>query len=107
MKSSVKVLVPSLKFDPFFNMYFRESEQFLVDDNGLNCSPGDWLLIRKLDQPLSLRINHKVEKLVYKAGNVIDPLTGKKSLGYQYDSDAKRHSNLFGLKPSVERGIKP
>jgi len=107
MKSTVKVLAPSLKLDTFFNMYFRENQQFLVDDNKLECSAGDWLLIRKLEQPLSLRVNHKVEKIVYKAGHVIDPLTGKQSLGYQYSSDADRQSQLFGLKPTLQRkGIK-
>ena len=103
MKSTVKVLVPSLKLDTFFNMYFRENQQFLVDDNQLHCSAGDWLLIRRLEQPLSLRVNHRVEKIVYKAGQVVDPLTGKRSLGYQYVSDADRKSKLFGLKPTLQR----
>ncbi|XP_054167233.1 uncharacterized protein LOC128964627 [Oppia nitens] len=103
LNNTIKVSIPRLKFDTFFNMYFRENEQLLVDDNKLKCKPGDWLIIRQLDQPLSLRVNHRAEKVVYRAGHLVDPLTGKQSLGYEYVSDADRQSHIFGLKPPKDR----
>lgn len=103
LKSTVKVLVPSLKLDTFFNMYFRENQQLLANDNDLQCEAGDWLLVRQLPQPLSIRVNHKVERIVYKSGRVIDPLTGRHSLGYEYADEADTTSQLFGKLPFMQR----
>ncbi|CAG2123218.1 unnamed protein product, partial [Medioppia subpectinata] len=82
LNKTIKVLIPRLKLDTFLNMYFRDTEQILADDHNHDCKAGDWLLVRKLDQPLSLRVNHRVEKVVYRAGHIVDPLSGKRSLGY-------------------------
>jgi len=103
LNQTIKVLIPKLKFDTFLNMYFRDTEQILADDHNHDCKPGDWLLVRKLDQPLSLRVDHRVERVVYRAGHVVDPLSGKQSLGYEYVSDADRQSQVFGLKPPLQR----
>ena len=105
MKSTVKVLVPALKLDTYFNMYFRESQQLLADDNGLQCCAGDWLLVRQLPQALSIRVKHRVERVVYKAGRVVDPLTDRQSLGYEYADEADRTSKLFGRLPFLDRTL--
>ena len=105
MKQTINVLIPKLKFDDHFKMHFRESEQLLVHDPFEKCKPGDWILIRELKEKLSLKVNHKVEKIVYEAGNIIDPISGKKSLGYTYEDDATQQSKLFGLSPLKDRKI--
>src|SRR2546426_798664 len=96
MKQTIKVAIPSLKFDTYLNMHFRENDQIMVHDPQERCKPGDWILIRKLAENLSLQVAHKVEKVVYEQGNMVDPITGKKSIGYEFDEDVQKQANLFG-----------
>jgi len=103
MRQTVKVSIPRLKFDSFLSMYFREMDQVLAHDADEKCRAGDWILVRQLEQRLSLKVDHKVEKIVYESGNIIDPLTGRQSLGYEYADEADRMSQLFGLKPMTDR----
>jgi small subunit ribosomal protein S17 len=103
MRKTVRVLIPRLKFDTFLNMHFRENDELLANDMNEKCKAGDWVLVRQLDEPLSLKVSHRVEKIVYESGNIIEPLTQKQSLGYELAEDADRQSMLFGLKPTTSR----
>lgn len=103
MKQTIKVGVPRLKFDPFLNMHFREPDPLLVHDPEEKCKPGDWILIREMPQRLSLQVNHRVEKIVYSAGKVIDPITGKQALGYEYVEHVNKQGKLFSVKPFDQR----
>ncbi|KAH8020272.1 hypothetical protein HPB51_025762 [Rhipicephalus microplus] len=59
----------------------------------------DTFLMAELPERLSLRIAHKVEKIVYKDGNIIDPLTGQKCIFTDFVKDVDKESELFGLSP--------
>ncbi|RWS04753.1 carrier protein-like protein [Dinothrombium tinctorium] len=94
MKQTIKVMIPKLKFDSFLNMHFRENDLMLVHDKNEICEPNDWILVRELPEKLSLKVKHTVEKVVYKSGHIVDPLTGKKSLGYEYVEDIEKLSRF-------------
>ena len=102
-KNVIRLLVPQLKFDTFLSKHFRENDSIIAHDPKNHCKEGDWVLLRKLDQRFSLEIDYQVEKIVYQAGNIIDPITRKKSLGYENVEDVNRISSLFGKKPNIER----
>jgi len=82
IKNTVKVAIPLLKFDSFLNMHFRENNELYALDKEEACEPGDWILVGKLPEKISLKVGWQVEKIIYKNGHVIDPITGKKSIGY-------------------------
>lgn len=102
-KNVIRLLVPQLKFDTFLSKHFRENDAVIAHDPKNQCREGDWVLLRKLDQRFSLEIDYQVEKIVYQSGNIIDPITGKKTLGYENVEDVNRLANLFGKKPNIER----
>ncbi|KAI1286014.1 28S ribosomal protein S17, mitochondrial [Halotydeus destructor] len=103
LRQTIKVAVPRLKFDEYLLQHFRENEELLAHDPQEQCKAGDWVLIRELQEPLSLQVKHKLEKIVYNSGNIIDPLTGKKCVGYEYEEDLEQYAKTFGKKPLLER----
>lgn len=90
LRNTVRVLVPQLKFDSYLNMHFRENDSLMVKDSQDQVQPGDWCLVRKLPAKISLQVQHEVVKVVYKSGNIVDPITGKQSYGYLYKEDYER-----------------
>jgi small subunit ribosomal protein S17 len=90
LRNTIRVLVPQLKFDSYLNMHFRENDSFMVADQTGDCKPGDWCLVRELPQRVSLDVKHQVEKVVYKSGQIVDPMTGQQSYGYLYKDDYER-----------------
>ncbi|KAH7641307.1 mitochondrial ribosomal protein S17 [Dermatophagoides farinae] len=94
-KNTIRLLIPQLKFDSFLNKHFRENETILAHDQDNVCNPGDWVLLRKFDERFRLDIDYRVEKIVYESGNIIDPLTGKKTLDYENVDDYQRLSKMF------------
>lgn len=89
-RNVVKIGIPKHRFNSHICMYFREQESIYALDEGNICASGDWVLLRKQASPIDEGVNHKVEKLVYKYGEWIDPLTGRRSLGIHYDDEMRR-----------------
>jgi len=106
LKQTVKVAKPFLKFDDFLNYHFRENEEFLVHDPEEKGKVGDWVLVKTLPEPLSLQVRHELLKVIYKNGDMIDPVTGKKCVGTEFLEDVEWESQVFGWKPLTERDIK-
>jgi small subunit ribosomal protein S17 len=106
LRQTIRVAIPKLKFDDFLTQHFRESDEFLAHDPDEKCKPDDWVLIKELDESLSLKVKHALVKVVYKSGNIIDPLTGKKVIGMHYEEDIARQGELFGMKPLTKRELK-
>lgn len=94
-KNVVRLTVPKLKFDDFLNKHFRESDSVMAYDDLNVCKDGDWVLVRKVEDKIS-EIDYKVDKVVYQAGNIIDPITGKKTLEYENVDSVKRLSKVVG-----------
>ncbi|XP_074600478.1 mitochondrial ribosomal protein S17 [Brevipalpus obovatus] len=87
VKNVIRVAVPQLKFDSYFNWHFREANELYALDKEGKCQPGDWVLVRELPEKVSLKVKFQVEKLLYQNGNIICPLTGRRSIGYYYADD--------------------
>lgn len=97
-KGVIRLLIPQLKFDDFLNKHFRENEKILAHDPENICKEGDWVLTRKLNEQYRLDVEYRVEKVVYESGNIIDPVTNKKSLGYENIDDVQRIAEFFDQK---------
>lgn len=89
-KDTVKVGVPKHRFNEHFTMYVREQDNVYAYDPDRISEPGDWVLLRRLPEALDENVNHKVEKVVYRYGHIIDPLTGRRTYGIKYDDDLER-----------------
>lgn len=86
----IKVGVPKHRLNEFYLLYIREQDSIYAYDENDQCKPGDWVLLRRQDEPLDTNVSHKVERIVYTHGRYIDPLTGRRSLGLYYDDDVEK-----------------
>ena len=87
----VRVNVPRMKFDKMLNMHFRENDELMVRDVSGSCRMGDWILVKPMEIKKTIAADHEVFKVVYKHGNLICPLTGKRSYGYMFKEDQDRY----------------
>jgi ribosomal protein S17 len=89
-KKVVKVGVPKHRLNEFLLMYIRELDNVQALDENDICKPGDWVLLRKIDDPVDPKVTHKIERVVHSYGNYVDPLTNRRTLGIHYDDDIER-----------------
>lgn len=103
LKHTVRVWAPSLRYDEFLRAHYRENEEYLAHDPKEKCESGDWVLIKELPEPLTLKVKHEVVRIVYESGNMICPLTGKKAVGIEFNEDIKKAAEMFGVEPLEKR----
>lgn len=103
LKQTVRVWAPHLKYDAHLRAHFRENDEYLAHDPKEKCKSGDWVLIKELPEPLTLKVKHEVMKVVYESGNMICPLTGKKTVGLEFQDDIQKAAELFGIEPLEKR----
>jgi len=72
-----KVRVQRNIFDENLNMFFQHYCDIYVSDPNNLAKSGDYVLIKKLDEKLTLEIEHEVVRVLMQLGNTVDPITGR------------------------------
>lgn len=80
--------------------YFKDADYVFAHDPTKVCKTGDIVLVRKLPEKLTTLITHKIEKVVYKMGDVVDPITGKSVVASEYREQIEAANELFGKSES-------
>ena len=72
--------------------------EFKVYDRKGDCETGDTILIKKIEEKLKVKkdVDHAVEEVIYRLGDVVDPLTKEPVVVDKYRSQLKRTSELYG-----------
>ncbi|XP_030638317.1 small ribosomal subunit protein uS17m [Chanos chanos] len=84
MRKTAKVRVTRLVLDPYLLKFYNKRKTYFAHDALQQCSVGDIVLLRALPERRSKHVKHELSEIVYKVGNVIDPLTGKRVAGRQF-----------------------
>lgn len=71
-----------LSFYPL--QYYNKRKTYFAHDALQQCTVGDIVLLKALNEKRSKHVKHELAEIVYKVGNVIDPLTGKKVAGQRF-----------------------
>ncbi|EFN87961.1 28S ribosomal protein S17, mitochondrial [Harpegnathos saltator] len=100
-QNAAKVRVPRLQFDDYINMYFKEHDFVYANDPQKLCKTGDVILIKMLPNKLTRLITHEVVEVIHPLGDIMDPITGKKVVGFQYREDLDEITQLFGKKETA------
>ncbi|XP_023218418.1 28S ribosomal protein S17, mitochondrial-like [Centruroides sculpturatus] len=103
LKQVVTVSVPHEVYDDFLHAYFTHTTEYEVYDPEGKCKRGDIVLIKEMNEPLSIRIKHQVDKIIYEAGNVIDPLSGRRCFGNRYTDEIDRTTQALGYQKSFRK----
>ena len=98
-KDTVNVQVVQYVLDKFLMAYFKERTNYDVLDEKRLSNTGDWVLLEQLPERFSLEINHRVKKVIWMNGNIIDPITGKKCFNTFLQEDLDREALIMGGKP--------
>lgn len=86
-KKVIRVGIPKHRLNEHLLMYFRDLDNVYAYDCKDECDAGDWVLLKKDSEFEDEQVTHKIDRIVYKHGNYIDPITGRRSLGLYYDDD--------------------
>lgn len=89
-KKIVKVGVPKHRINDLLLLYVRENDDVQALDENDVSRPGDWVLLRKEERPVDKNVTHRIERVVYSYGNIVDPITNRRTLGLHYDEDMLR-----------------
>ncbi|KAG7484064.1 hypothetical protein MATL_G00045120 [Megalops atlanticus] len=81
MQKTAKVRVTRLVLDPYLLKYFNKRKTYFAHDALGQCTVGDIVLLKALPERRSKHVKHELAEIVYKVGNVVDPLTGKRVAG--------------------------
>lgn len=68
----------------FVYKYYNKRKTYFAHDTLEQCTIGDVVLLKALPEKRSKHVNHELAEIVYKVGQVVDPLTGKRVAGTQY-----------------------
>lgn len=95
-ENAVKIAVSRMELDTYLTIYFTKVDYLYAHDPDKKCKTGDIVLIEQLPQKLTTLITHKVKEVIYKMGDVVDPLTGKKVVVDNYRDEIEKIAKLYG-----------
>ncbi|KAM7398185.1 hypothetical protein PAMA_006196 [Pampus argenteus] len=84
MNKTAKVRVTRLVLDPYLLKYYNSRKTYFAHDALQQCTVGDVVLLKALVEPRSKHVKHELSEIVYKVGQVVDPLTGKSVAGTEF-----------------------
>ncbi|XP_069112500.1 small ribosomal subunit protein uS17m-like [Argopecten irradians] len=86
---NLKIQTSKMKLDKYLKKFFPNRKFYWAEDNSHNCLIGDIVLIRSLPRSEDKRlVTHKVDRVVYKLGCVVDPVTGRRCRGTEFVDEA-------------------
>jgi small subunit ribosomal protein S17 len=108
---ATKVYVKRMDWDDFLKWYFPRFDTFFAHDPEGVTKTGDIVLIEEFPKRLTRDITHKVLKILYPLGDVVDPIRGKKCMGGELREDEQwkdelwgRNENAFDYEKAPPRG---
>ncbi|XP_005987596.1 28S ribosomal protein S17, mitochondrial [Latimeria chalumnae] len=84
MQKTAKVRVTRLVLDPYLLKYFNKRKTYFTHDPLQQCTVGDIVLLKALPERRTKHVKHELAQIVYKVGNVIDPVTGRACAGIKF-----------------------
>ncbi|KAK7818732.1 hypothetical protein U0070_019276 [Myodes glareolus] len=84
MVKTANVRATRLVLDPCLLKYFNKQRTHFARDAHQQCCIGDTVCLRALPVTGSKHVTHELAEIIFKVGQVIDPVTGKPCVGFAY-----------------------
>uniref|UniRef100_A0A8C8VFP8 Small ribosomal subunit protein uS17m n=1 Tax=Pelusios castaneus TaxID=367368 RepID=A0A8C8VFP8_9SAUR len=94
MHKTAKVRVTRLVLDPYLLKFYNKRKTYFAHDPLQQCTIGDIVLLKALPKARSKHVKHELSEIVFKVGNVIDPVTGKACAGTRFLNNATDSESL-------------
>uniref|UniRef100_A0A1I7WKJ9 S1-like domain-containing protein n=1 Tax=Heterorhabditis bacteriophora TaxID=37862 RepID=A0A1I7WKJ9_HETBA len=77
------------EFNIYLKKYFGRSFDFWALDKESKGALGDTVMIRRIDgsHRLTANVAHSVDKVIFKYGNIVDPVTGKRVIKDEFTDE--------------------
>ncbi|XP_037045792.1 28S ribosomal protein S17, mitochondrial [Bradysia coprophila] len=95
-----KIRIRKMELDENLLMYFKQDKFVYAHDPNKLCKSGDIVLVKELPERLTKQITHSIEKIVFKFGDIQDPITGKNVVVNQYREQMDAASEAYGKSES-------
>lgn len=92
----IKLIVILSCFEKKNQQFFEEQTTVYASDPEKKVKTGDIVLVRQLPEKKTTLITHAVEKIVYRLGDVIDPITTKPVVRDEYRDIIAERNELYG-----------
>lgn len=92
MQKTAKVRVTRLVLNPYLLKYYNKRKTYFAHDPLEQCTVGDIVLLQALPERRTKHVQHRLAEIVYKVGNVTDPVTGKRCAGSVFLEPLDDHS---------------
>ncbi|XP_060062716.1 small ribosomal subunit protein uS17m-like [Ylistrum balloti] len=100
---TLKVQTNKMILDRDLKKYFSNRRFIWAEENSMDCLIGDIVLLKSLPKSEEkTRVTHEVDRIVFKLGCVIDPVTGRRCRGTEFVDEA----DVGSEKPLVIEEIK-
>uniref|UniRef100_A0A0K0F6H7 28S ribosomal protein S17, mitochondrial (inferred by orthology to a C. elegans protein) n=1 Tax=Strongyloides venezuelensis TaxID=75913 RepID=A0A0K0F6H7_STRVS len=99
----VQVRCPQNEFNEYLKKYHVKGYDYWAVDTGNKVKIGDSVLIKTLSKEIerpSIEIKHQIDRIVFKFGNVVDPVTGKRVIESKFVDEIELEKKL--VKTIVE-----
>ncbi|KAK5967160.1 Lissencephaly-1 B [Trichostrongylus colubriformis] len=86
------------EFNIYLKKYFARAFEFWALDRESKGQLGDTVLIRRIgiDQRPTTSVAHAIDRVVFKYGNIVDPVTGRRVIKDEYADEIELRKKLVG-----------
>lgn len=101
-----RVSVELQEFNPRLKMFFPQTKLLYAHDRSGLSKPGDYVILHKLEEAQDVQVVkegrsphevlHRVSKVVYGCGEIVDPVSGERVLGGEYGGEVEELSEIIG-----------
>ncbi|XP_078278598.1 small ribosomal subunit protein uS17m [Rhinoraja longicauda] len=102
MLKTAKVRVTRLVLNPYLLKFYNKRKTYFAHDAEEQCTVGDIVLLKALPERRTKHVKHELAEIVFKVGNIIDPITKKRCSGSKmfepltdFDSDMGSLNDQF------------
>ncbi|XP_072445654.1 small ribosomal subunit protein uS17m isoform X2 [Chiloscyllium punctatum] len=81
MKKTAKVRITRLVLNPYLLKFYNKRKTYFAHDPKEECTVGDIVLLKALPERRTKHVKHELAEIVFKVGNIIDPITQKRCSG--------------------------
>ncbi|XP_038669970.1 28S ribosomal protein S17, mitochondrial [Scyliorhinus canicula] len=81
MQKTAKVRITRLVLNPYLLKFYNKRKTYFAHDPKEQCTVGDIVLLKALPERRTKHVKHELAEIVFKVGNVIDPITQERCSG--------------------------
>uniref|UniRef100_UPI00398E46B3 small ribosomal subunit protein uS17m n=1 Tax=Pristiophorus japonicus TaxID=55135 RepID=UPI00398E46B3 len=81
MQKTAKVRITRLVLNPYLLKFYNKRKTYFAHDPKEQCTVGDIVLLKALSERRTKHVKHELAEIIFKVGNIIDPVTGKRCSG--------------------------